>query len=61
MKTAKRTKKAAVVKPKTLNTNLRYVDEIADESIATFMALRALIHRQADEIASLRAQLEGRP
>ena len=58
MKKKPTTKKAAAVKPKTLNVNLAYVDEIADESIATFMALRALIHRQADEIANLRAQLE---
>lgn len=61
MKPAKSTKKkAAAVQPKTkpLNVNLAYVDEIADESIATMMALRALIHRQADEIANLRAQLE---
>jgi hypothetical protein len=62
MKPAKTPKKVAKAPAaaKQLNVNLAYVDEIADESIATFMALRALIHRQADEIANLRAQLEDR-
>lgn len=61
MKTRK-TQKAAAVKSKTnhLNVNLDYVDEIADESIASLMAMRALIHQQADEIARLRAELEVR-
>lgn len=60
MKPAKSTKKKpAVVKPKTkLNLNLAYVDEIADESASTAMVLRALIHTMANEIESLRAQLE---
>lgn len=46
MKTAKSTKKkAAAVKPKTtnLNVNVEYVEQIADESIATIMALRSLV------------------
>jgi hypothetical protein len=46
MKTAKKTtKKAAAVKPKArnYNVNIEYVNEIADESIATIMALRSLI------------------
>lgn len=45
MKTKKTTKKVA--KPcqaKTLNVNIAYVDQIIDESIATMMAMRALIH-----------------
>lgn len=61
MKTAKRTHKKvaqATAAAKELNVNLAYVDEIADDSIATFMALRALIHTMADEIANLRQQLE---
>jgi hypothetical protein len=47
MKTAKTTKKAAAVKPKTrnYNVNLEYVNQIADESIATIMALRSLINQ----------------
>jgi hypothetical protein len=56
MKTAKKnTKKAAAVKPKTrqYNVNLAYVEQIADESIATIMALRGLV-------AQLAAQLEDR-
>jgi len=62
MKTRKNTtKKAAAVKPKPLNVNLDYVDQITDEATTTTMALRALIHTMANEIADLRAQLEGRP
>ena len=48
MKTAKKTtKKAAAVKPKArnYNVNLEYVNKIADESIATIMALRGLINQ----------------
>jgi hypothetical protein len=48
MKTAKKTtKKAAAVKPKArnYNVNLEYVNQIADESIATIMALRGLINQ----------------
>jgi hypothetical protein len=46
MKTAKKPKaKATAVKPKArhYNVNIEYVNEIADESIATIMALRSLI------------------
>jgi hypothetical protein len=52
MKTAKTTKKkAAAVKPKatTRTINLAYVEKIADESIATIMALRALVVQLANE------------
>lgn len=42
-------KKAAAVQPKTLNVNLAYVSEIIDESIATMMAMRALIHELVAE------------
>jgi hypothetical protein len=48
MKTAKKTtKKAAAVKPKArnYNVNTEYVNQIADESIATIMALRGLINQ----------------
>jgi hypothetical protein len=50
MKTAKSTtKKAAVVKPKTtIKPNLEYVQKICDESIATIMALNALVRQLAD-------------
>ena len=52
MKTRKSTKKAAAVKPKTsnLNVNVEYVEEIADEAIATIMALRALVRQLATEL-----------
>jgi len=46
MKTTKKPKaKATAVKPKTrnYNVNIEYVNQIADESIATIMALRSLI------------------
>jgi hypothetical protein len=51
MKKPKTTKKAAAVKPKTnyLNVNVAYVQEIADEAIATIMALRALVEQLAAE------------
>jgi len=58
MKKKLTTKKAAAVKPKTINVNLDYVDQIFDESIATMMAMRALIHELVAENKSLRAQLE---
>jgi hypothetical protein len=48
MKTTKKPKaKAAAVKPKArnYNVNLEYVNKIADESIATIMALRGLINQ----------------
>ena len=47
MKTAKKPKaKATAVKPpRKYNVNLAYVEKIADESIATIMAMRSLIAR----------------
>jgi hypothetical protein len=56
MKKPKTTKKAAAVKPKTsnLNVNLEYVEAIADESIATIMALRALVRQLATELEEAR-------
>ena len=62
MKPAKRkTKKVAKASAaaKQLNVNLDYVDQITDEATTTTMALRALIHTMANEIADLRAQLEA--
>jgi len=51
MKPAKRTKKAAAVKPKTnLQVNLEYVEQIADEAIATVMVLRALVRQLAEKL-----------
>lgn len=49
MKPAKsKTKKAAAVKPKTnLNVNVEYLEQIADEAIATVMVLRALVAQLA--------------
>ncbi len=52
MKTAKTTKKKASARkaPKTTVTaNLDYVNQIADEAIATIMALRAVIATLANE------------
>jgi hypothetical protein len=45
MKTTKKPKaKATAVKPpRQYNVNIEYVNQIADESIATIMALRSLI------------------
>ena len=57
MKPAKGTKKkAAAVKPKTsnLNVNVEYLEQIADESIATIMALRALVRQLATELEEVR-------
>jgi hypothetical protein len=54
MKPAKKTtKKAAAVKPKT-NVNVEYLEQIADESIATIMALRALVRQLATELEEVR-------
>ena len=53
MKTAKSTKKkAAAVKPKTrtLNVNIDYLEQIADEAISTIMALRALVVQLANQL-----------
>jgi len=57
MKPAKRTKKASAAKaPKTsnLNVNVEYLEQIADESIATIMALRALVRQLAIELEEAR-------
>jgi hypothetical protein len=57
MKTAKSTKKKASARkaPKTtLNINVEYVEQIADESIATIMALRALVRQLATELEEAR-------
>jgi hypothetical protein len=56
MKPAKSTKKASALKaPKTnLNVNVEYVEQIADESIATIMALRALVRQLATELEEAR-------
>jgi len=56
MKKPKTTKKkAAAVKPKTIhNVNVEYVEEIADESIATIMALRGLVRLLAEELKEAR-------
>jgi hypothetical protein len=45
MKTKKPAKKTAAAKPKPSTINLEYVNEIADESIATILALRALVNQ----------------
>jgi uncharacterized lipoprotein YmbA len=57
MKSAKSTKKKASAPkaPKTnLNINVEYVEQIADESIATIMALRALVRQLATELEEAR-------
>jgi hypothetical protein len=56
MKPAKATKKASARKaPKTnLNVNVEYVEAIADESIATIMALRALVRQLANALQEAR-------
>jgi hypothetical protein len=56
MKPAKSTKKASAPKaPKTtLNVNVEYLEQIADESIATIMALRALVRQLAIELEEAR-------
>ena len=57
MKPAKKTtKKAPAVKAKTrtLNVNMDAVFEMADESIATIMALRALVVTLANELEEAR-------
>ena len=57
MKPAQGTKKKASARkaPKTnLNVNIEYVEEIADESIATIMALRALVRQLANALQEAR-------
>ena len=59
MKPAKSTKKKASARkaPKTtLNINVEYVEQIADESIATIMALRALVRQLATELEEARSK-----
>lgn len=54
MKPAKKPKKVAKAPAKAKNTNLNvnieYVEQIADESIATIMALRALVRQLAERL-----------
>ena len=58
MKPAKGTKKKASArkapKPSNLNVNVEYLEQIADESIATIMALRALVRQLATELEEAR-------
>ncbi len=57
MKPAKGTKKKASARkaPKTnLEVNVEYVEQIADESIATIMALRALVRQLTTELEEAR-------
>jgi hypothetical protein len=49
MKTKKPKAKPAAVQPKT-NVNVEYVQEICDESIATIMALNALVRQLSDRL-----------
>jgi hypothetical protein len=53
MKPAKKTtRKPAAVKPETRNikVNVEYLEQIADEAIATVMALRALVVQLANQL-----------
>ena len=53
MKTKSKTKKVAVhpaAKTTNLNVNLEYFEQIADESIATIMALRGLVRMLVQEL-----------
>ena len=43
-------KAPAAANNRTLNVNVEYVEEIADEAIATIMALRALVRQLAMEL-----------
>lgn len=57
MKNKTTTKKASArkaPKTKTINVNVDYVCELADESIATIMALRALVCTLAAELEEAR-------
>ena len=58
MKPAKSTKKASVRKaPKTnIRVNVEYVEQIADEAIATIMALRALVRQLATKLQERNAR-----
>jgi hypothetical protein len=59
MKPAKKTTKTASARkaPKATNlqVNVEYLEQIADESIATTMAMRGLVRMQNIEIMKLRA------
>lgn len=48
--TKKVTKAPAKAKNRHFNVNVDYVEQIADESIATIMALRALVRQLATEL-----------
>lgn len=53
MQTRKKPNKVAKSSPaknRNLNVNIEYVEEIADEAIATIMALRALVRQLAMEL-----------
>ncbi len=52
MKTKKTTRKSAAVKPeaRNLKVNVEYLEQIADEAIATVMALRALVVQLANQL-----------
>jgi len=51
MKTTKKPKpKAPAVKARNYNINVDYVQEICDQSIATIMALNALVRQLADRL-----------
>jgi hypothetical protein len=52
-KTTKKVAKAPAP-AKELNINVEYVEQIADESIATIMALRALVRQLATELEEAR-------
>jgi hypothetical protein len=54
MKKKTTTRKPAAVKPEPLNINVEYVEAIADESIATIMALRSLVRLLAEELKEIR-------
>jgi hypothetical protein len=47
-------KATAVKPPRNYNVNIEYVEAIADESIATIMALRALVRQLATELKEVR-------
>lgn len=54
MKKKTTTRKPAAVKPNPANINIEYLEQIADESIATIMAMRSLVRRLADELKEAR-------
>jgi archaellum component FlaD/FlaE len=56
MKTKKPTTKKPATKPKatTHSINIEFIEQIADEAIATVMALRALVRQLATELKEAR-------